>query len=203
MKLLQILDTISVTSKNGITRLRKQGLFHCPQCQEAVIKPLDNGSKVTTCGSKGCRKTTQPTHNASGSKLYTIWHNMRIRCDVPTSNAYKYYGGKGISYPKHWDTFEGFFMDLGLSYSDGMSIDRLDSSKNYSKENCRWIPFTENCSKEKQKAIAKFTETGTFIVSYPSVQKAADAEGLPNTSCISRVARGERKQYKGFIWKYI
>ncbi len=203
MKLLQEVESLRVVSKAGILRVRKQGLFHCPQCQEAVIRPLDNGARTTTCGRRGCRKTTQPTHNASGSKLYTIWHNIRIRCDVPTSNAYMYYGGKGICYPEHWNTFEGFFMDMGLTYTDGMSIDRLDSGNNYSKENCRWIPFIENCSKEKQKAIAKFTKMGEFIASYPSVQKAADAEGLPNTSCISRVARGERKQYKGFIWKYI
>ena len=200
MKLLKILEPLVVTSKNGIPRTRKQGLFHCPKCEEAVIRPLDNGERSTTCGRSGCRKTTQSTHGSSGSKLYTIWNNIRIRCNNPDE---KHYGGKGISYPEHWNTFEGFFMDMGLSYTDGMSIDRHNSNENYSKNNCQWIPFVENCAKEKQKSIAKYTMNGEFICSFPSVQKAADAEGLPNTSCISRVARGERKQYKHFIWKYL
>lgn len=94
-------------------------------------------------------------------------------------------------------------MDMGLTFTEGMSIDRLDHNKNYSKENCQWIPFDENCSKEKQKPIAKFTKDGVFVSSYTSVINATTVEGLPNTSCISRVARGERKQYKGFIWKFI
>lgn len=203
MQLLKMMESIVVESKNGITRTRTQGLFHCPKCEEAVIRPLDNGSRSTTCGKPGCRKTTQATHGKTGTKLYTIWNNIRIRCDNPEAQGYKYYGGKGISYPEHWKTFEGFFMDMGLSYTDGMSIDRLDHNKDYSKENCQWIPFDENCSKEKQKPIAKYTKDGDFICSYLSVQQAANAEGLPNTSCISRVARGERKQYKGFIWKYL
>ena len=200
MQLLKHLAAINVISKNGIARSRKQGLFYCPECKEDVVRPLGNGEKSATCGRKGCRKTTQPTHNSSGSKLYTIWHNIRIRCNNPDE---KHYGGKGISYPIHWNTFEGFFMDMGLSYTDGMSIDRHDSDKSYSKENCQWVPFSDNCAKEKQKPIGKYTVGGVFVCSYVSVKKAADAEGFPNTSCISQVARGERKQYRGFVWKYI
>ena len=203
MKLLQECETVSVTSKNGITRNRKMGLFQCPECGNAVKKPLDNGSKSKTCGAKGCKETTKPKHNHAGTKLYTIWNNIRLRCDKPTQKAYKHYGGKGIGYPDHWKTFEGFFMDMGFTYQEGLSIDRIDSSKSYSKENCRWVPIEDNVAKEKQKPVAKYTLDNEFICSYKSVEAATKAEGHKFNSSISRVARGERKQYKGFIWKYI
>lgn len=203
MKLLQEMEPITVVSKNGISRKRKQGLFYCPECREAVIRPLDNGARVSTCGRRGCRKTTEVKHGFTNTRLYHIWNGLIIRCTKPSSKAYKYYGGKGIGFPSHWSTFEGFFNDMGITYSDGLTIDRLDASKDYSKENCRWIPLEENVSKEKQKAIAKYTLDGQFIKSYPSVQQAVDAEGYKFNASISKVARGERKQYRGFIWKYL
>ena len=203
MKLLQALESIDVVSKNGILRKRKQGLFYCPVCQEAVIRPMDNGARTETCGRKGCRKTTETKHGYTNTRLYNIWNGVVIRCTKPSSKAYKYYGGKGIGFPKHWETFEGFFADMGISYSDGMTIDRKDSSKDYSKENCQWIPLEKNVSKEKQKAVAKYTLDGVFIKSYPSVQQAVDGEGYKFNSSIAKVARGERNQYRGFVWKYL
>lgn len=203
MKPLQKLDPVQVVAKSGVSRWRGQGLFLCPCCNEEVVRPLDNGARSISCGRKGCRETTKPTHGYSGKRLYNIWNGIRIRCDDPNAKAYKYYGAKGITYPEHWKTFEGFFMDMGLSYVDGYTIDRKDSTKNYSKENCCWIPHEDNCAKEKQKAVAKYTLDGQFIVKYSSVQAAVEAEGYKFNSSISKVARGERKQYKGFIWKFI
>ena len=203
LKFLQELPSVTTTSKSGNVRTRKRALYQCPVCGSAIERDVDNAKKSKTCGGKGCRETTQPSHNHSGTKLYTIWHNIRIRCDKPTSKAYKYYGAKGIKYPKSWETFEGFFMDMGFTYKDGLSIDRIDSEKDYSKENCRWIELSKNVSKEKQKPVAKYTLEGEFIKSYISVAEAVKIEGYKHNSAISRVARGERTQYKGFVWKYI
>ena len=94
-------------------------------------------------------------------------------------------------------------MDMGMTYSDGMTIDRIDSNQSYSVENCRWIPMEENVSKEKQKPVAKYTLDGLFLISYPSVQAAVEGEGYKFNSSIAKVARGERLQYKGFVWKYL
>lgn len=203
MKLLQKLETVATTSKAGNLRYRRQGLFLCPRCKESVTRPLDNGERSDTCGSAGCRETTKETHGYAGKKLYIIWNNIRLRCNNPNNTAYKYYGAKGIKHPVSWNTFEGFFLDIGFSYREGMSIDRLDNTKDYSKENCQWIPHTENCAKEKQKEVGKYTLEGVFLVRYSSVQSAVDAEGYKFNSSISKVARGERKQYLGYVWKYI
>lgn len=90
-----------------------------------------------------------------------------------------------------------------MTYVDGLTIDRIDPTKGYSKENCQWITHAENVSKDKKKEVAKYTLDGEYITRYPSVQAAVAAEGYKFNASISKVARGERSQYRGFNWNYV
>ncbi len=69
---------------------------------------------------------------------YSTWSHMKKRCDDPKVCNYKWYGGKGIKYQKSWSKFDNFIKDMG-ERPKGTSLDRMDSSKGYSKKNCRWI----------------------------------------------------------------
>jgi len=80
-------------------------------------------------------------HNMSDTKIYHVWQSMKTRCTNQKSNRYKYYGGKGISYDLKWKTFEGFYEDMGKEYKEGVILDRIDGSKNYTKDNCRWVDY--------------------------------------------------------------
>lgn len=71
---------------------------------------------------------------------YKIWAMMKGRCTNPNSKVYKWYGGRGIIFDPKWNTFSGFLEDMGYKPFDDYSLDRIDSDKNYCKENCRWIP---------------------------------------------------------------
>lgn len=79
----------------------------------------------------------KPTHGCSNSPTYRSWQSMKARCKQPTMANYARYGGKGVSYCAEWENFTVFMSDMGLR-PDGHTLDRIDSTKNYFKANCRW-----------------------------------------------------------------
>ena len=82
------------------------------------------------------------------TRLYTIWCGMRQRCNNPNREAYPLYGGKGVKLCEEWDNyscFKGWAMTNG--YEDSLSIDRIDPSKGYSPDNCRWISQSDNTAR--------------------------------------------------------
>jgi len=69
---------------------------------------------------------------------------MKTRCYNPNHRAYRWYGAKGIKVCDKWQTFDGFVIDMSAGYLPGLSIDRIDPTKDYTKENCRWLTKNEN-----------------------------------------------------------
>lgn len=92
-------------------------------------------------------------HGAYLSKLYAVWEAMRQRCKNPTAQAYKNYGGRGISVCNEWNDFQKFeAWALSHGYKEGLSIDRIDNDGDYCPENCQWLTRAENASKGSGRA---------------------------------------------------
>lgn len=121
----------------------------CGNTKSIIAQNVIRG-KSTSCGCfraevTGSLRENNVTHNASGTKLYRLWDSMKRRCTDIHSKDYKWYGGKGVSVCSEWLNFS-VFQDWAYAngYVHGLSIDRIDSSKGYCPDNCRWISLSEN-----------------------------------------------------------
>lgn len=66
------------------------------------------------------------------------------RCTNPRAANYHKYGGRGITVCARWLDVRNFVADMG-ERPPGTSLDRIDSEKGYSPDNCRWAtPTTQN-----------------------------------------------------------
>lgn len=79
------------------------------------------------------------SHGMSKHPAYAVWRSMVDRCRLTTHQAWKNYGGRGITVCEAWQTFETFWADMGPTYRPGVDLDRRDNDRGYSAENCRWV----------------------------------------------------------------
>lgn len=71
------------------------------------------------------------------SRLYNIWQCMKQRCYGRKHNSYLY---KNINVCEEWKKSFIAFKEWAENngYKDNLSIDRIDGTKDYCPENCRW-----------------------------------------------------------------
>jgi len=144
------------------------GVLHICQCDCGNVKlvlkgVLDNGTTVS-CGCYVREKARETAikhkprllHGMAGSLTYVSYHRMMERCFRPDERMKHYYGDKGITVCDRWadpvDGFLNFVEDMGKRPSPKHTLDRIDGSKGYYKENCRWATRSEQMQNTSKKS---------------------------------------------------
>jgi hypothetical protein len=107
----------------------------------------------------------------SGGKTpeYFIWRSIIERCTNPNNKDYKYYGGRGINICPEWRyDFKRFILEMGRQPS-GLTIDRIDNNKWYSKENCRWVSQKTQNNNSRNNTILTFNNKSHTISEWGSL----------------------------------
>lgn len=129
---------------------------------------LSSGNS-TSCGCKINQKAMQQRsgrHGLTGHKLYRTWARMHERCNNRDHEAYKYYGGRGISVCERWNGPEGvtnFIADMG-ERPEGTTLERRENNKGYSPDNCYWATAVQqNRNRRTAKLLTYAGETMCMV----------------------------------------
>ena len=88
--------------------------------------------------------------------LYHTWQSMKTRCFNKNSNDYKNYGGRGIGIDSVWMIYKNFERDMLSTFKTGLTIERIDNNKGYSKDNCRWATRQEQSQNKRNIRILTY-----------------------------------------------
>lgn len=130
---------------------------------------------------EGNIKTIRRRHGMALSRPYRIWCGIKRRVYDKEYAAYKNYGGRGITLSKSWETFEGFWADMKSTYAAGLTIDRTNNDKGYSKQNCRWVTHSQQQRNRRDSRIL------TYKGSSRPMAEWADVLGIRRVTLSSRI----------------
>ena len=127
---------------------------------------------TTSCGCyrDDMRGKLHHKHGMKHARIYTVWCKVKDRCYQPSNSSYPRYGGRGITMCDEWRDDPMSF--INWSYENGYdenagygecTLDRIDNSKGYCPENCRWVDEkTQANNRRSNLLIAHNGETKTL-----------------------------------------
>lgn len=139
--------------------------FHCVCGNEIERRKYDVLSGNTK--SCGClrrdvvvkRNMTRDVHEDQWVEKHPLWHRyqgMIARCTNENHPGYAHYGGRGITVCDRWlESFENFVADMG-ECPEGMTLERRDNDKGYSKENCVWATRARQSRNTSRNRLIEF-----------------------------------------------
>lgn len=124
-------------------------------------------------------------HGMSKSRINNIYRRIKERCYNRNNPAFSYYGKRGITMCPEWkDDFMAFYKwSIENGYTHEMTIDRIDTNKGYSPDNCRWTTMT----------VQQNNRTNNVRVSYNgqehTLSEWADIVGITKSTIYHRYER--------------
>ena len=188
----QTLGYLTVVEYHGSDGRRSLWSLRCA-CGKIITLPaieITKQQKKGVLASCGCMRRAsiaakKKTHGMSRHKAFAVWRSMLDRCRLPTHQAWRNYGGRGIRVCESWQgSFAAFWEDMGPTYREGLTLERRDNSAGYSPQNCVWATPIKQARNKRPNVVIN-TPWGRMTVA-----EAADRSGLNRTTLYYRVNNG-------------
>lgn len=187
---------ISEPLKHKRADRKKARIYYLCRCicgveREVLGQNLNNGESKS-CGCWNRQLAAQrmakqaKTHGLCRTRVYKIWQAMRDRCSVHDSRGYYY--NRGIRCCPEWESnFLAFYkwaMDNG--YNDTLTLDRIDNSKGYNPDNCRWATWKEQQRNKTNNRVITYKGKSMILIEWAEFYHTTigainyrDKHGLP------------------------
>jgi len=150
------LTIIKEVSPNIEYDWRKKRKFLC-QCECWNIKRIKlvllRNWETKSCW---CIRWKQKKHWMTWTRIYNIWKWIKSRCNFKWWLQYKDWWWRWIIYDWMWEKFENFYEDMGPTYKEWLTIDRVNNDWNYCKNNCIWTTQKEQCRNTRKNRLITF-----------------------------------------------
>lgn len=114
---------------------------------------------------------------------YRTWKAIRARCYAPCNADVGNYQKAGIKVCERWNSFANFYADMG-DRPEGHTIDRIDCSKDYSPDNCRWATWSTQA-----KNRVSFNKVFTYKGKTQCLKDWAKEYGIYYQTLVARIKR--------------
>ena len=166
--------------------------WHC-RCDCGAEKDINghalrNGS-IVSCGCYNKEVVSRMNFKHGHRKrhdrnlTYKTWDKMMSRCYNKKCPEYKFYGARGITVEESWHDFANFLKDMGERKSKDLSLDRIDFSKGYCKDNCRWADKYTQANNTSRNIHVKYKGKDYTIAELSRIS------GIPYDTVYSRITK--------------
>ncbi len=148
---------LTVIERRGILSNGKSGnlkawlcLCDCGLYKTVRGRDLRTGNTIS-CGCYRDKKTKDrfTVHGQYGTHLYEVWSGIVKRCQGNGSkHSKRFYSG--VNMCAAWTDFETFFKWAEPRWRPGLVIDRENTLREYSPENCRFVSIKKNNQNSKR-----------------------------------------------------